>query len=134
MIPAHSASVAVSSPRAGARPVVVAVQLRYEMQCGWPGPGTVTIRFPAAMAVPDRILATDVLVDGKPATSVVGHGRQEVVGMPPRHGILCDLMGPGLLRITFTRAARLGNPKAPGSYALHALRGAMGFTAPFVVR
>jgi hypothetical protein len=134
VIPAHAASVALSSSRAGARPVVVAVQLRYEMQCGWPGPGTVAIRFPAAMAVPDRVRAADVLVDGKPATRLVSHGHQEVVSLPPRKGILCDAIGPGLLKITFTRAVRVGNPKAPGTYALTAQHGAMGFTARFGVR
>ncbi len=41
------------------------------MQCGWPGPGTVTIRFPAAMTVPGAIPATSVLVQGKPAPSLV---------------------------------------------------------------
>jgi hypothetical protein len=134
LIPADAATVALSSPRAGARPVVVAVQLHYEMQCGWPGPGTVTIRFPAAMVVPDPIRAAGVLVDGKPATRLVSHGHQEVVSLPPRKGILCDVIGPGVLKITFTRAARVGNPKAPGTYALTAQHGAMGFTARFAVR
>ena len=125
--------VALSSAHAGARPVVVAVQLRYEMQCGWPGPGTVTVRFPAAMTVPSTIPATSVLVQGKPAPSVVSRGRQETVGLPPRKGILCDVIGPGRLTITFTRAARIGNPRVPGVYALRAVKGKQGFSARFVV-
>ena len=92
---------------------MVAVQLRYEMQCGWPGPGTVTIRFPTAMAVPSAIPATSVLAEGKPAPSVVSRGRQETVRLPPRKGIMCDVIGPGRLTITFTRAARIGYPELP---------------------
>jgi hypothetical protein len=125
--------VSLSSPRAGARPVVVAVQLRYEMQCGWPGPGTVTIRFPDAMTVPSVIPATSVLVNGKPAPSVVNVDHRETIGLPPRSGILCDVIGPGRLRITFTRAARIGNPRAAGVYALRAVKGKVGFTARLVV-
>jgi hypothetical protein len=135
MVPASiPAQVAVSSQHAGARPVTVSVQVRYEMQCGWPGPGVVTIRFPAGMAVPASIPASAVLVQGKPATRATSQGRTETVSLPPRHGMLCDSIGPGRLTIGFTPAARLGNPHVPGSYVLRVTKGASSFEGRFAVR
>ena len=39
VIPAPAITVAVSTARAAARPVVLTLRLHYEMQCGWPGAG-----------------------------------------------------------------------------------------------
>jgi hypothetical protein len=44
------------------------------------------------------------------------------------------VIGPGRLTITFTRAARIGNPSAPGVYALRIVKGKLAFPARFVVK
>ena len=120
MIGVQTLAVSLSSHQPNARPVAVALTLHYEMQCGWPGPGVLTIRFPAAMAVPAQIPPSKVLVDGKPAGAVTVSGDAVAVALPPRPQIMCDVIGTGTLTVSFTRAARIGNPKAAGSYLVRA--------------
>jgi hypothetical protein len=127
-------SVALSSAHAGARPVVVTLQLHYEMQCGWPGPGSLVFRFPAA-ALPARIPAGSVLVNGRHATATTSSAtpREVSVALPARPQIMCDLIGPGTVTVVFTRAARVGNPKAAGSYLLRATHAADRFIGTLTI-
>jgi hypothetical protein len=129
-----SAVVVLSSDRAGARPVVTIVRLRYEMQCAWPGPGPLTIRLPAEMSVPLAIASSAVLIDGKPAKRLGKSGHRVVLALPPRPEILCDVIAPGTLTATFTRAARLGNPVARGTYRLRGTKGSLTFHATLTIR
>jgi len=129
----HTLSVALSSERPSAHPVAVSVQLGYEMQCGYPGPGPVVLTFPAAEHVPARISATSVLVDGKAAPSVAVAGTSVTVGLAPPPQIMCDVIGPGRLTIRLTRSAGLGNPARSGSYLLRATRGATSFSTRFTI-
>jgi len=130
----QSASVTLSSAQAGARPVVLTLVLGYEMQCGYPGPGPVTIDLPAAERVPAQLAPSQVLVDGKPAPSVAIAGHAVSVGLAPPPQVMCDVIGPGKLTIEFGRAAGLGNPSRPGVYTLEAARGSAAFTARFTIR
>jgi hypothetical protein len=118
-IPA-SAAVQLSSSRAGARPVVLTLRLRYEMQCARPGPGPLVITFPAGERLPAQIAAGDVLVDDGPAAGVRRSGQTVSVGLPIRHGPLCDVIAPSVLVVVFDRGAQLGNPSRPGHYAIDA--------------
>jgi hypothetical protein len=120
MVPAASLAVEQSSRHAGARPVVLVARMRYEMQCNWPGPGSLVFRFPSAVRLPARIAAGAVLVNGKAATAARPSAGVVSVALPPRKGIMCDLMGPGTVTVTFTRAAAIGNPKHAGSYTVRA--------------
>ena len=47
---------------------------------------------------------------------------------------MCDSIGPGTLTVVFTRSARVGNPKAAGSYLLRATHAADRFTGRLVIR
>jgi hypothetical protein len=132
-MPGPSATVALSTHRAGARPVALTLRLRFEMQCAWPGTGPLTIRLPAAMSVPLRIAPATVLIAGKPAMRVGHSGHRVVLGLPPRPQILCDAIAPGTLTITFTRAARLGNPKLADIYRLAATKGSLEFRATLTI-
>lgn len=129
MIPAPAISVGLSTAHAGARPVVLTLRLRYEMQCGWPGPGSLAIRFPPGM-LPSRLAAGSVLVNGKGSSIATSSGtpRELALALPKRPQIMCDAIGPGTLTVVFTRAARIGNPKTAGSYLLRATHAADGFT------
>ena len=129
-----SATAAPTSLRAGARPVALGLVLSYEMQCGYPGPGPVTVRFPAREHVPPAIPASSVLVAGKPAPGVSVSGRTVTVTLAPPPPVMCDVIGPGRLTIEFTRAAGLGNPAQPGTYRIAATRGTASFSAPFTIR
>jgi hypothetical protein len=123
MFGVQTLAVSLSSHQPKARPVAVALTLHYEMQCGWPGPGSLTIRFPAAMVVPARIPPSSVLVDHKAASAVTVSGGDTVtVALPTRPRIMCDVIGPGTLTVSFDRAARFGNPNAAGSYVVRASR------------
>jgi hypothetical protein len=103
------------------------------MQCGYPGPGPVTVRFPAQEYLPQAISSAAVLVDGKPAAGVRVSGRTVVVGLAPPPQVMCTVIAPGRLAIDFTRAAGLGNPSRPGTYRLGVSRGATVLSAPLTI-
>jgi hypothetical protein len=113
-------SVALSTAKAGARPVALTLQLRYEMQCAHPGPGPVVIAFPAAEKLPAQLAPSDVLVNGHATAKAERNGRVVAVALPIQHGPLCDVMAPAVLKVVFTRGAALGNPPAAGTYSLTA--------------
>ena len=130
----HSAKLELSSSHVGAQPVEVTVQLGYDMQCGYPGPGPVLLTFPAAEHVPATIPTGAVLVDGKMARAVHVAGQTVSVGLAPPPQVMCDVIGPGRLTLELKRAAGLGNPGRAGSYLLRAAKGGLTFTARFAVR
>jgi hypothetical protein len=135
VIPAPAISIAVSPAHAGARPVVLTLRLRYEMQCGWPGKGSLEIHFPAGM-LPAKLAAGSVLVNGKGTSVARSRAATDEIALalPPRPQIMCDSIGPGTLTVLFTRAARIGNPKAAGSYLLRATHAADRFTGKLSIR
>jgi len=133
---ATSASVSLSSARAGAKPVTLGIVLAYPMQCGYPGTQPIAITFPAQQLLPARIPPTAVLVGGHAPRSVRVSGRVVDIGFglvpPPR--VMCDVIAIGKLELVFTRAAGLGNPQRAGSYRLAVTRGPMAFAAAYAVR
>ena len=72
-----SAAVTLSSPRAGARPVVLTLRMRYEMQCARPGPGPLVVTFPAGERLPSQ---TSVLTELS-QRHVLSEGSQCVQGV-----------------------------------------------------
>lgn len=128
------ASAALSSTKAGAKPVELVLKLRYTMVCGQPGTGTAVVMLPAAANVPDTIPSSAVLVNGKPAPKVSISGHAVTVSLPlKRPGVTCMVVGPGTLTLTLTRAAGLGNPAAAGTYAIHIRRNARTFTTSVAI-
>jgi hypothetical protein len=110
-----SATLTASTYKHAAKPVALTYKLSYEMQCGNPGEGPLTLNFPRQVAVP-RVSAANVLLDGKAAPAVTRNGSMLVVSFPPPPAIMCDVIGMGTLTVTITKAAGLANPKAPGLY------------------
>ena len=129
-----SAEVTLSSSRAGATPVALTLVAAYEMQCGYPGPGPVLLQLPREEAVPRALKPSQVLVDGRPAPGVGISGHTVRIGLAPMPRIMCDVIGMGRLTILFTRGAELGNPVAPGSYAITATSARMRLSADFTIR
>ena len=126
-------TVALSSTRAGADPVVVTLQLDYEMQCGYPGPGPVIVKFPAQERLPKVLPAGAVLVNGSREPASLEVANAVSVTLPPAPAIMCDVIGPGRLTIVFGRSAGLGNPARAGAYTAGAMREAAAFSARFAV-
>ena len=125
-------AIVLSSHATAARPVAVALRTTMSLQCDWPGPA-LDVVFPAAERLPKAIPRSAVLVDGKPPTGVVRSGRTVSLSVV-RPQVLCDAIGPATVRVTFTRAARLGNPKRAGAYAITVGHGGQAARGSFVVR
>lgn len=126
-------AVALSTHAVGAAPVSVSIHATYEMQCGWPGP-SIAVVFPAAERLPARIDRTAVLVNGAPPASVARTGRTVTLTIARPTGVLCDAIAPGTVRVVFTRAARLGNPRAAGTYTIEVRHRAAVLRGHFSVR
>jgi hypothetical protein len=131
--PPQSAAVTASPRGAGVRPAALTLRLSYEMQCGYPGPGPVVVRFPTAEHVPASIPRPAVLVNGKPTSAVNVAGHVVSVALPPRPQVMCDSIGPGTLTLAFTRGAGLGNPARRGTYTVTAIRQASAFAARLAI-
>ena len=125
---------ATASPHvAGAQAVRLTLTLRYEMQCGYAGAGPLVVTFPRAVELPQRFAAGAVRLAGKPVVATLD-ARHVSVTVPRHKGMLCDLMGPGSLTLTFTRAAKLANPSRAGSYSFQATHAGRAFTAKLRIK
>jgi hypothetical protein len=115
----HGASAAVSNAAPGARPVALTIRLHAELQCGRFDASSITVSLPTSMDVPSSISKVAVVVAGKAAGSVQTSGTRVVIHpAAPKPGAICDVIGPGVVAIKFTRLAGLGNPPHAGSYTL----------------
>jgi hypothetical protein len=112
------ASAALSSPKAGTKPVSLAVALHTELQCGKLRAGTLSLTFPDGFALPSTVGPSAVLVNGVNPSKVKLTGRTLSITMPLRTGITCMVIAPGTAKILVTKAAQLGNPGSAGAYML----------------
>lgn len=112
-----SLSASLSSWKPKVRPVAVMLKLHTELICGQPR-SPLVVAFPAAESVPGSFAPGAVLVDAKPAASVAVASHRVTVTAARPAGALCDVIGPGLLTLQFTKSARLGNPASPGAYTI----------------
>jgi hypothetical protein len=130
---ANSLSVALSSSRAGAAPVAITLRFGYEMQCGYPGPGPVVVKFPPQERLPKALPTGSVGVDGSSQPASRESGNTVSVTLPAAPAIMCDVIGPGRLTIAFNRSAGIGNPARAGAYSVRASRQGAAFSTRFVV-
>lgn len=131
--PSGSVAVGLSSHRAAARSVTVTLRLRYEMQCGNPGPGRLVVSFPAGMHVPKRIAAAHVLLAGKPVPAVSVSETRVTITLPRPQGIQCMVIAPGRTSVVFVPAAGIGNPAKAGTYPLSVRKGALVMRTRFAI-
>jgi hypothetical protein len=111
------ASVALSSYRAGARPVALTVRFTTELQCGRLLGAAVSLELPRLEQVPATVRAAAVTIDGERSSHVAVAGHTLVIGLPRPHGAICTVLAVGTARIVVTRAAGIGNPRVAGTYA-----------------
>ena len=122
-----SVTATLSNAHAGARPVALTLAVHTELQCGRLVGGALTVRLPAQERVPATVATAAVLVAGKPAAAVAVAGHTVTISILRPHIVMCDVIGPGTVTITLTRAANLGNPKTAGSYPIVVARGNQQF-------
>jgi len=114
----HTATAVLSDDSTGARPVALTIRLRAELQCGRLQSTAVTVSLPTSMRVPSTVPRTAVAISGKVAASVSTRGTRVLIRPAQQSGgVICDVIGPGVVAITFARGAGLGNPPRAGSYA-----------------
>jgi hypothetical protein len=111
-----AAAITLSSYRAGARPVAVTIAFSAELQCGRLAGAPVRLELPARSRVPRAVRSAAVIVDGRRASRVTVAGHVLEIGLPRPRGAICDVIAPGEAKIFITRAAAIGNPRAPGRY------------------
>jgi hypothetical protein len=128
------AAVRLSNVHAGVRPVALVISLRTELQCGKLRPGTLAVAFPAAARLPKTIPASAVTVGGEHPGSVKLAARTLSITIPPPAGVMCDSIAPGTAKILVSRAARVGNPAAAGSYKLGVHYRTAALTAKFTIK
>jgi len=133
--PALSVSIALgaSSYKHSARPVVLTLTLHYEMQCGQPGKGPLVVALPAQERVPATFPAGSAQVNGKAATVSRSGTTTLDVALPPPPQVMCDVIGPGSLKLVLTKVANLGNPARAGTYGVSAHVNAHAFQAELQV-
>lgn len=122
-----------STHAARAHGVRLTITLRYLMQCGYPGAGALVVTFPSAAKLPDRFATGSVRLAGN-AVAARLEGRNVTVTIPRHKGVLCNTMGPGTLTLTFTHAAKFGNPAHVGSYGFTATHAKHTFKAKLVIK
>jgi hypothetical protein len=108
----------LSSDVHGAKPVALVIRLHAELQCGRFMSTAITVSLPTSMRVPSSLSKRAVMVADKAAGSVATSGTRVLIHPTAlKPGAICDVIGPGVVAITFTRFAGLGNPQRVGSYA-----------------
>jgi hypothetical protein len=117
---------AVVSPGVVAHRATLTLKLHFQMTCGRPGTGPVTIQLPAKMQAPRSLT---VRIGTTPTTATVS-GNQVTVQLPQPHGVTCMSIGPGTLTLNL---AGVRNPDNAGTYFVHARLRAMAFTAQLAV-
>jgi hypothetical protein len=128
----QSMTVTAAPHAAAAQAVRLTVTLHYEMQCGYAGAGPLVVTFPAAVKLPQRFAKGAVQLAGKSVAALV-QARRVTVLIPPHKGLMCDLMGPGSVALTFTKAAKVANPAKAGSYRFTATHTNKSFAGTLAV-
>ncbi len=124
------AATAVSAPDgAAAKPVQLTVSIKTELQCGRIRAGSILVTLPAAMRVGGSIPRESVTLNGAAPASMAVTGHIVALKVAPKPGIICDVIGPGVIKIVFARSAGLGNPMHAGSYAVTVHSGTVSGTA-----
>jgi hypothetical protein len=129
----QSMRVSASPQAAGAHRVRLTIALTYNMQCGYPGEGPIVVTFPRHMKLPKQFAGGSVELSGKSIAAKI-KGRKVTVTVRPHQGVLCGTIGPGLAKLTFTHAAKVGNPARAGSYRFAATHQKLAFTAMLAVK
>jgi hypothetical protein len=127
-IPVGGAAAAATPQAAGAKPAGLRVSLSLELRCAKPGPAAITVSLPRAWRVPKTVARTAVWIDNShPDGVTVSHNTLTLQPAAPPG--TCTVIAPGTIKVKFTRAAKLGNPRTAGRYTVRASIGTQNFSA-----
>jgi hypothetical protein len=117
---------AVVSPALASHQATLVLKLHFEMTCGRPGGGPLSVQLPGKMQAMPSLAAR---IAGAPATTKVS-GDQVTVQLPRQHGISCMSIAPGTLTVDLTGVR---NPAHAGTYLVRAHLRKMAFTARLAI-
>ena len=132
-VPAYSgnpmvgASATLTPGTAGSK-ATLTLKLRYEMQCGQPGPGWAIVRLPSHM---HALSSLAVRVNSTTVTGAKVAGSTATIPLPVHKGVTCMVIGPGIVTLSL---AGVRNPATPGTYVVKAQVRKLSFTATVAVR
>ena len=93
------------------------------------------LRLPAAERVPAAVPPAAVTVNGVHAAGIEVVRRTLTISLPRRRpGVTCDSIVVSPVTVAVARSAGLGNPKAPGTYAISVTDGREAATARLTIR
>jgi hypothetical protein len=124
-----SATVKLSSVKAGATPVAMTIRIASSLRCGRPFGPPAVVTLPKTSLVPRAIPGSAVLVNGRPSSKVTVAAGSITVAVPIPQGITCDSITDGKESLTFTQAAKLGNAPKPGTYTIRIRHGGDTYAA-----
>ena len=127
-MPVGSATAAAAPQTAGAKPASLKISLSLYLRCAEPGPAAIAISLPRTWRVPKTVAPTATWInsDHPRAVTVSNH---TLTLQPAAHRGTCTVLVPGAIKVTFTRAAKLGNPFQAGRYTVRASLGTQDFSA-----
>jgi len=119
---------ATLTPGSAGSKATLALKLRYSMQCGQPGPGSVIVQLPARMhpmsSLAVRMNSTQIMGAKVSGTTVT-------IPLPTHKGITCMVVGPGVVTVDLVGVR---NPATAGTYVVRAHVRGMDFAASVAVR
>ena len=130
---AGGATAAATPQVAGAKPAALKVSLSLELRCAKPGPAAIAVSLPHAWRVPKTVARRAVWIDTSHPDAVTV-SRHTVTLQPRTPTGTCTVIAPGTIKLKFTRAAKLGNPRKAGRYTVHASIGRQDFSAPVSIK
>jgi hypothetical protein len=127
-LPDGAAAAAATPQTAGAKPARLKISLSLELRCDKPGPAAIVVSLPRAWRVPKTVAQTAVWIDTSHPTAVTV-SQHTLTLQPVAPTGTCTVIGPGMITVKFTRAAKLGNPRKAGRYTVRASIGQQNFSA-----
>ena len=119
---------ATLTPGSAGSKATLALKLRYEMQCGQPGPGSVVVQLPSRMH-PMSSLA--VRMNSTAITGATISGTTVTIPLPKHSGVTCTVIAPGTVTLDLVG---IRNPASAGRYLVRAQVRDMDFAATVAVR
>lgn len=116
-MPTGRAAAAATPSTAGTKPARLTIKLTLNLRCAKPGPAAIVVSLPRAWRVPKSIERKAVWIDESHPTAVtVTHHKLTLQPKAPTG--TCNVIALGTIKVKFTRAAKLGNPRKAGRYVI----------------
>jgi hypothetical protein len=103
------------------------------MQCGYPGPGPVVVRFPTQERLPKTLPAGAVRANGSAEAAAIEPRNAVIVTLPPAPTVICDVIGPGR-RLSSDGLHGSKTHSTPAPYTIAATRESTVLSSTFVIR